>query len=258
MQQMILIHSAATVHATFAPDSWQVRFFDSFQRDLTSKERTFPCTFGSLGSERDGLRFLFLEDFRCAADVDVLAQALRDYIGQYKAIDRMTSLVCFFNPATTLQTEQQYFHAFWKLLQELHERDQAPWPAGIPTDPGDPTWEFCFGGDTFFVVCNTPLHEHRLSRRAVGFYVTFQPRWVFDGITGDTKAGQAARRVIRNHLRNYDLVDLYPRLGSYGDADNLEWLQYFIPDRNETEYGSCPFRFAGRTAAGEDEAVKPR
>jgi FPC/CPF motif-containing protein YcgG len=255
MQQMILIHSAATIPGSFAPDSWQAQFFDSFQRDLTSKERTFPCTFGSLGSERGGLRFLFLEDFRDPAEIDVLAAALRDYIGHYKSIDRMTSLICFFNPAARLQTEEQYFRAFWKVLQELHERDEAPWPDGIPTDPSDPKWEFSFGGDSFFVVCNTPLHEHRLSRRAMGFYVTFQPRWVFEGITGDTKAGQAARRVIRKHLRNYDRVDLYPHMGNYGDSDNLEWLQYFIPDSNESTPSRCPFRFAGRTAEREAEEV---
>lgn len=254
--QTTLIHSAETIRAHFAPDSWQARFFESFHHDLSSKERTFPCTFGSLGSERGGLRFLFLEDFRSSKDIDQLAQTLLEYIGQYKSIDRMTSLVCFFNPAAKLETEQQYFKAFWNVLQELHERDSAPWPDGIPTDPNDPGWEFCFGGDTFFVVCNTPLHEHRLSRRAAGFYVTFQPRWVFEGITGDTKAGQAARRVIRKHLRNYDRIDLYPKLGNYGDADNHEWMQYFIPDRNETELTVCPFHFAGENGARESETTR--
>jgi FPC/CPF motif-containing protein YcgG len=247
--QTTLIHSADTIRAHFAPDSWQARFFESFHRDLGSKEKTFPCTFGTLGSQRGGLRFLFLEDFRSSEDVDLLAQTLLEYIGQYKSIDRMTSLVCFFNPATKLDTESQYFKAFWNLLQELHERDAEPWPAAMPTDPEHPDWEFCFGGDTFFVVCNTPLHEHRLSRKAMGFYITFQPRWVFDGITGDTKAGQAARRVIRNHLRNYDQVDLFPNLGSYGDTDNREWKQYFIPDQNETKLPSCPFRVTGQNGS---------
>ena len=64
IMQTTLIHSAETIRAHFAPDSWQARFFESFHRDLNSKERTFPCTFGSLGSERGGLRFLFVEDFR--------------------------------------------------------------------------------------------------------------------------------------------------------------------------------------------------
>src|ERR1700690_2324289 len=62
--QTTMIHSAETIRAHFAPESWQARFFESFHHDLSSKERIFPCTFGSLGSERGGLRFLFLDDFR--------------------------------------------------------------------------------------------------------------------------------------------------------------------------------------------------
>lgn len=254
--QTTQIHSAETIRAHFAPDSWQARFFESFHRDLSSKERTFPCTFGTLADERGGLRFLFLDDFRSPDDIALLGQTLLEYIGQYKSIDRMTSLVCFFNPAAKLETERQYFAAFWNLLQELHERDPEAWPAGIPTDPSEPDWEFCFGGDTFFVVCNTPLHEHRLSRRAMGFYVTFQPRWVFEGITGDTKAGQNARRVIRKHLRNYDRIDLYPNLGNYGDPDNREWKQYFIPDRNETELTACPFHFSGENGGNGNDPTR--
>ena len=70
----------------------------------------------------------------------------------------------------------------------------------------------------------------------MGFYVTFQPRWVFEGITGDTKAGQAARRVIRKHLRNYDRDRSLPASwATTATRDNREWMQYFIPDRNETE-----------------------
>ncbi len=252
-----VIHSAETIRASFSPGSWQRTFFENFHGDLTSNERTFPCTFGTLGAQRGGLRFVFLDDFRSPEDIAALGEALLAYIGQYKSIDRMTSLVCFFDPAARLERESDYFRAFWNVLQQLHERDPEAWPAGVPTDPRDPDWEFSFGGDSFFVVCNTPLHQHRRSRRAAGMYITFQPRWVFTGITGDTKAGQAARRVIRGHLRNYDRVDLYPNLGSYGDGDNREWLQYFIPDRNDTPLTECPFHAgSGRAPARNEEAVR--
>ena len=128
------------------------------------------------------------------------------------------------------------------LLQFLHERDPSPWPREVPRDSDDPMWEFSFGGDSIFVVCNTPAHKLRKSRSSLGFMITLQPRWVFEGLESDTARGAAARRVIRKRLRAFDDVDPSPELGDYGDPENREWRQYFLLDENKPFESGCPFR----------------
>ncbi|MGB3444635.1 MAG: YqcI/YcgG family protein [Actinophytocola sp.] len=129
-----------------------------------------------------------------------------------------------------------------------HETGEAPHDGGsaaaeIPADTDDPYWEFSFGGTPIFVVCNTPAHVERNSRHSPGFLITFQPRWVFEGLKEGTPRGDAARRVIRGRLRRFDQGAPSPVLGSYGDPRNREWRQCFLPDNDgdDAKGGSCPF-----------------
>ena len=70
--------------------------------------------------------------------------------------------------------------------------DKNAWPAEIPEQVDHPMWEFSFAGEPIFVVCSTPAHVMRQSRRASTFMLTFQPRWVFEKILGTEKAASAA------------------------------------------------------------------
>jgi FPC/CPF motif-containing protein YcgG len=132
-----------------------------------------------------------------------------------------------------------YKKQFWSTLKELVELDRHPWPADIPTEIDSPLWEFSFAGEPIFVVCGTPAHVLRQSRRSSTFMMTFQPRWVFANIL-DSPAGERAFGKIRERLANFDLVPTSPALGKYGDADNREFAQYFLDDENGP--ASCPFR----------------
>ncbi|HEX6289367.1 MAG TPA: YqcI/YcgG family protein [Herpetosiphonaceae bacterium] len=220
---------------------WAQDTFHAFQNDLLSTERLFPCIFGVEALKQDNLRFVFLEDPYHDESLYTLKNSLVEYTGIYRSLSRMTSLVALFKPQAAIKPIEEYRQDFWHVIQFLHEHDPALWPVDIPIDTQEALWEFCFNGDPMFVVCNTPAHTQRRSRSSKGFMITFQPRWVFEGL-GNTPKGEKARRSIRERIVKYDTITPYPGLGAYGDPNNNEWKQYFLPDDNSTEFTECPFK----------------
>lgn len=217
---------------------------------LDSTERPFPCAFGVAAARRRGLRYGFVEDSDDERSWWPLLDILTEYLKIYQEIGgRDTSLVVFFRrreqEADAPAPMAEYRDRFWRILQFLHEHDEEPWPLDIPRDADDARWEFSFGGVPIFVVCNTPAHTARRSRHSEGFLITFQPRWVFEGLEADTPRGAAARRTIRRRLAAYDAVEASPDLGDYGDPGNREWKQYFLDDGDgggdEVAAAKCPF-----------------
>ncbi|MCD2197607.1 YqcI/YcgG family protein [Actinomycetospora endophytica] len=209
---------------------------------LLSSDEPFPCTFAVSAARKQTLRLAFLDDPDDAAACDRLRDVLRHYLDGYEHLSKDTSLVVIFRPEESDRTLAEYSALFWSILQRLHDTDPERWPADVPADPEDPWWEFSFGGTSIFVVCNTPAHKERLSRHSPSFTITFQPRWVFDGIGPETRQGQAARKVIRRRLARYDDVPASEHLGDYGSPDNREWRQYFLHDRDDDTGPRCPFR----------------
>jgi FPC/CPF motif-containing protein YcgG len=127
----------------------------------------------------------------------------------------------------------------WALLRDLAQLDTEPWPATVDTRLDHPAWEFSFAGEPVFVVCNTPAHVLRQSRRASTFTVTFQPRFVFDGILDGAARSERAVAAVRRRLAAYDMVSPSPWLGRYGEVGVREHEQYFLGDDNERP--RCPF-----------------
>lgn len=208
---------------------------------LTSRESPFPCTFAVAAALKSSLRFGFVDDPHDRDSWRVLPGILAEYLRTYRMLSRETSLIVLFGP-TDVREVGGYHDMFWDILQFLHEADPRPWPADIPTDVENGRWEFSFGGDPMFVVCNTPAHRARRSRANAHFMITFQPRWVFEEIPAGTPRGDAVRRTIRARLRAYDDVSPSPELGNYGDPDNREWRQYFLPEDDTDDIARCPFQ----------------
>lgn len=80
-------------------------------------------------------------------------------------------------------------------------------------------------------------------RRTPNFCVTFQPRFVLDGVAAGSPHGESARKTIRKRLRAYDSFPPAPVPGGYGAPGNREWAQYFLGDDNRVvpESERCPF-----------------
>lgn len=226
--------SDAQILAFFHESSWQSVVFREMAAALTSTTRPFPCIFGVAGYKSDELRFAFPEPM----DARQIAPILRSYLGDARKIGRNTSLITFSRPesVTCIAT---YRDRLWQLLRELALCDSEPWPCNVPHAVDNPAWEFCFAGEPIFVVCNTPAHILRQSRRSSTFTLAFQPRWVSDNILSSASEANKAFTKVRNRLKTYDMIPLSPALGRYGDPSVREFQQYFLSDDND--HAVCPF-----------------
>ena len=223
------------VSSSFAVSTWQSVMFSEFEAQMSSEARPFPCVFGVAGYRQDQLRYLFLDPL----DAAVLGEQLAQYVAECRSFGPNTSLIAFTRPRP-VQTLDAYYRKFWLLLDRLARLDERPWPAEIPEQIDHPMWEFSFAGEPIFVVCSTPAHVMRQSRRASTFMLTFQPRWVFEKILGTEKAATAAFGEVRKRLISYDSASPSPLLGRYGNHDGREYQQYFLRDDNDHAAG-CPF-----------------
>ncbi|WP_330169409.1 YqcI/YcgG family protein [Bartonella grahamii] len=107
-----------------------------------------------------------------------MMEDLINYCDNYKNFGKNTSFVAFEEPAP-IQSIEVYREKFWSILKDLRMLDDREWPKHIPKNMDDPLWEFCFHGEPMFIVCNTPSHINRISRKSSTFMLTFQPRWIF-------------------------------------------------------------------------------
>ncbi|WP_308758038.1 YqcI/YcgG family protein [Bartonella raoultii] len=47
-----------------------------------------------------------------------------------------------------------------------------------------------------FIVCNTPFHINRISRKSSTFMLTFQPRWIFSDLLDTEQKAKNAFPVV--------------------------------------------------------------
>jgi FPC/CPF motif-containing protein YcgG len=235
------------VGSSFAVSTWQRVLFAEFEAQMSSEARPFPCVFGVAGYRQDQLRYLFLDPF----DVETLGEQLALFVSECRSHGPNTSLIVFSRPRP-VQTIDAYYRKLWVTLAQLAGLDKSPWPAEIPEQIDHPMWEFSFAGEPIFVVCSTPAHVLRQSRRSSAFMLTFQPRWVFEKMLGTDKTAEAAFGEVRKRLLPYDSTSPSPLLGRYGNHDGREYQQYFLFDDNDVAM-QCPF---ARLAQGQAEKIE--
>ncbi len=223
------------VASNYAVSTWQSVLFSEFEAQMSSEARPFPCVFGVAGFRQDQLRYLFLDPF----EIEVLGEQLALFVSQCRSHGPNTSLMVFTRPRP-VQTLDAYYKKLWDTLDQLARTDKSPWPTEIPEQIDHPMWEFSFAGEPIFVVCSTPAHVTRQSRRSSAFMLTFQPRWVFEKILGTEKAAEAAFAEVRKRLIPYDSMAPSPLLGRYGSHDGREYQQYFLQDDNQVP-AECPY-----------------
>lgn len=221
--------------------TWKKKRYIEFRETMRSTR--YPCHFAVNAERNDTARYLFIGDVRDRDALFKVREGLRQYLDQYQSIAERTTLVIFFKPPNEDQSEQKYRDQFWRVLEFLNERDPEPWPSDIPEDPNDPEWEFCFSGESMFIVGRAPFYTDRKSRYTqYGLEITVQPRRILDDVSGDTMEGQHARSVIRDRLKDYDDVTPHPDIGDYGDTNTREWEQYLLPTSNKNSLEEFPFK----------------
>ena len=242
----VMLYSKSEILENFADSSWQKKLFLEFDSIMLSRQRPFPCLYGVSGHKAGHLRFVFCE----TNSATCIAEALDLFIPKCRTFGVLTSLVIFEKPSD-VQSIKYYHHKFWNLLNDVTMLDKSPLPKNIPNEIDHRYWEFCFHGEPIFVVCNTPAHVLRQSRRSNSFMLTFQPRWVFDKILGTPESTAIAFSAVKARLDKFDLVEKSPLLGKYGDKDVREMKQYFLADSN-TEL-TCPFKALGNMAVSMEQ-----
>ncbi|UWQ36648.1 YqcI/YcgG family protein [Leisingera aquaemixtae] len=243
-----IIYSRVEIDSAFDATTWQKKIFNELATNFRSRSRLFPCTFGVAGFEADQLRFAFSENM----DPGEVSSALKCYLKDAKSFGKNTSLLVLSRPGP-IQSLEHYRARFWSTLDGIHQTDDTEWPETIPAQIDSAGWEWCFGGEQIFVVCNTPAHVNRQSRRFSSFMLTFQPRWVFNGILDTRETAEKATSKIRSRILQYDLINPSQDLGLYGDPDNREFAQYFLDDENRA--ATCPFHSFTKKNQNEEEKV---
>ena len=235
---------AERVDSDGAPE-WVADHWRTFRDGLLDERNgaPFPCFFG-VESVRNGDPLYTAVPSTTDSDALLgLGRTLLEYLDTYREHSDRASLVAFFRPPERPLSEAEYHEALWHVLQFLHVHDPEPWPADIPTDPDDPYWEFCFGGEPMFPTCRAPFYEERESRYSpVGLEITFQPRALFEALdaTADTEFGRHAREVIHDRLEEYDGVCPHTDLGDWGVEGDREWRQYMLSSDHDAAPDECP------------------
>lgn len=220
--------------------AWKEKRYLAFRETMRSGR--YPCYFAVNAERNDAARYLFAGDPRDRDALFKVREGLRQYLDRYRSVADRTTLVIFFRPPDGDRSEREYRDRFWGVLEFLNERDPEPWPGDVPADPDDPGWEFCFCGESMFLVGRAPFYTDRKSRYTPhGLEITIQPRSVLDGVSGNTMEGQRARSVIRDRLTAYDDVTTHPDIGDHDDPDTREWKQYLIPTSNDESLEEFPF-----------------
>lgn len=245
----MLLHDKQTI-GQLNSNSWELQAFHSFAAVVADKDKAFPCTLGVAWLAANQLRFHFIDhDPQSDAAARQLAAALQSFVPCARSFGKNTSLVVVFREARD-QGIDVYETIFWSLLNKLHELDARRWPTTIPRETDHPHWEFSFANEPIFVVCNSPSHKRRASRHSPHFMLTFQPRWVFDGVVGEGAPNSLRiKSEIRRRLQDFDALPPSPDLGTFGEEGNREWTQYFLRDDNGARSEACPFHTTPRPSA---------
>lgn len=211
--------------------TWQEVLLSDFRSRIEGAP-AYPCPFAVSGLRNGQIRFVFQES---QEDVSVLAHHLARFLREARGLGKYPALVVFFQPGT-VDTLDRYHAALWRILRGLTALDPAPWPSGIPTETDDPRWEFCFTGESVFVMASTPAHSLRKSRYAPSLTLTFQPGWVFDDALVTDEAAARAAEEVRKRLIAYDAAPPHPLLD---DADGSVHHKFFLHDDNRVM--QCPY-----------------
>src|SRR6266568_1517974 len=224
--------------------AWLLNAYRVFATRLRGPEPAYPCHLGVQGQLKGHNWFTALDETSPGWGVSDLAGTINEFRRHAWQGPKRQSLVVFVGPPEQNPDLDRDTERFWSVLSRLSTSDEVPWPTGHAADTRDPQWQWCFAGEPWFVFGCSPAYVDRHSRD-VGPCLTlvFQVRRVFEGLSGASPTGQAAKRKIRDQLLAYDTVGVHPHLGDPTQSSVFKWRQYMLPDDQQTlSEESCPFQ----------------
>jgi len=226
----------------WAEGDWRRRAMAAFRENMTNRDNPFPCVPATQAFALGHLRYAFAGDPRLTSSAEAIAPAFAEFGEGARSFGKYATLIAIYEtpPEVARMDVPTFERLFWRQLNALAALDGSPWPEALPDAPDDPAWEFCFGGESYFMYCATPAHVRRRSRSFPYFMLAITPRWV---LTKFTDAGERAKRMrtaIHDRLLRYDDAPRHPELKTYGSEDNYEWKQYFLRD-DDSAAERCPF-----------------
>jgi len=235
------------------PWDWLPAAYTAFADHMSGGDVDHPCHFGVNGQQRGHNWFgAFDERLPHRFGLAALAGTLMTFREHAWRGPNRQSLVVFVGPPHTRPNLYSDHARFWDLLTELSACDELTWAANTPRDPRNPRWQWSFAGEPWFVFMGSPAYSSRRSRD-LGPCLTlvFQVRRVFEGLSGETKAGIVAKQQIRAALGRYDDVPPHPHLGDSDHSSTYKWRQYALPDDNAVfPVDACPFPLDGSHGDG--------
>ena len=199
----------------------------------------FPCLGARSVFRRDAATIMVFDDLAdtsSGGSLDTLGAALAQYAQHVDEEGDLVSFVaCFRGPVPV--DERDFEALLWAALQHLHDKDDAPWAAGVAADPKNPHFAFSVAGTAFFVVGLHP-DASRVARRAPLPTLVFNLHAQFERMRGDGRY-QRMRDTIRRrdtHLQGY----VNPMVSDHGETSEARqyagrvvpagWTPPFDPD----------------------------
>jgi len=204
----------------------------------------FPCYFASHAE----IIWEFVDEAFQTADLWPVFHSIIKYLEKINEIDQERErafcvLAIAFRPSDSPLTIDIYKSGFWRVLQFLHDHDPSPWPPGIPLDPNNPNWSFCFAATPLFMSANSPAHRCRRSRNlGKSMVLVVQPRSGIDYAAPPNNIGDRVRQSIRARINSYDAVRASKDLATHGSPNNRDWKLYFLSDATIEGPWRCPLR----------------
>jgi len=236
----LLLQPAEIENVALGLEDWKSDAFRKFAAKMTDRNARFPCIPATQAFALHHLRYGFVSSPWQASAGQELGEIIAEYGKASRQFGDYSSLIVFFGPEQDEKDVLAYEAKFWDLLSEVSRLDKAAWPADIPEDTEQATWEYCFEDERYFVYCATPAHRSRQSRHFPYFMLALTPRWVLERWHAHPSRASATIPLIRSRLAAYDEAPAHPELKPYGSKGNLEYKQYFLRD-DDTALSGCPF-----------------
>lgn len=219
------------------PPLWLIESYAVFRRNVMHAD--YPCFFGRTAEKSGDMYYAYAE----RESLQDLPATLSHFLTVRTAVaGRRTNLAVFFKPELRPLEHHEYGRGVWDVLQYLYDHDPHPERNVEPYDPSHHLWMFPFSGTLFFIVAASPSHRLRRSRNlGPGVIMIFQPSDVFIDPQTRQPISAELRETVRQRLRKWDAIAPHPDLGIYPQAENLEWVQFFLSDDSRRETGTCPF-----------------